>query len=485
MARVFEGRRESLAGVQPRVAIKVILPDYAANKPFQDLFAHEARIGSLLQHQNIVQIQDFDCEEGRYYLVMEYVEGITLRRAVSLCRRNGIPLGLDLIAEMGRQVCDGLAHAHSAVAEGGGPLNLVHRDLKPSNLMLNPQGVVKLLDFGISKALIRQEREGQVRGTWGYMAPEQADGDRVGPAADLFGLAAVLYELAAYAPLFQEKDPAKVRPLLANDEAARRAARLGRDYGGLGAILVRALQRDPAARFQGAGAMGRALAGLISDPVKAKEQLVRLQARLTELNRPDAPDRAVAPAAGAAAAQPSGPGLPISVGDAKGPVRKPAARSSGGPIQITLSTIGGPLMVLVAVGIIAFTFMRLWDERPSGAPPAPVSQSAPTPAPAPVVEAMAAPPPPPPPAAPAPPEAVQTAQGVGLLTVSSLPRSKVFVDGRFVRFTPLFRAELPVGDHAIELRTEAGEVHTFTVEVLQGQSVNRVWSFDQGAWVGG
>jgi len=80
---------------------------------------------------------------------------------------------------------------------------------------------------------------------------------------------------------------------------------------------------------------------------------------------------------------------------------------------------------------------------------------------------------------------VQTAQGVGLLTVSPLPRSKVFVDGQFVRFTPLFRAELPVGDHAIELRTEAGEVHTFTVEVLQGQSVNRVWSFDQGAWVGG
>ena len=69
MARVFEARRESLAGVHPRVAIKVILPNFADNRPFQDLFVHEARIGSMLQHQNVVQIQDFDCQDGLYYLV--------------------------------------------------------------------------------------------------------------------------------------------------------------------------------------------------------------------------------------------------------------------------------------------------------------------------------------------------------------------------------------------------------------------------------
>jgi len=114
MARVFEARRESLAGVNPRVAIKVILPDFADNRPFQELFVHEARIGSMLQHQNVVQIQDFDCQDGLYYLVMEYVDGITLRRVTSLCRRHGVPVPLDVIAEIGRQICDGLAHAHGA-----------------------------------------------------------------------------------------------------------------------------------------------------------------------------------------------------------------------------------------------------------------------------------------------------------------------------------------------------------------------------------
>ena len=74
---------------------------------------------------------------------------------------------------------------------------------------------------------------------------------------------------------------------------------------------------------------------------------------------------------------------------------------------------------------------------------------------------------------------------MGLLTVSSLPRSKVFLDGVFVRFTPLYRSELPAGTHTVELRTEQGDVHRFTVDVQEGQVVSRVWSFDQGAWVGG
>lgn len=247
MARVFEARRESLAGVSPRVAIKVILPDYAQHDGFQRLFIHEARVGSMLAHPNLVQIQDFDCQDQRYYLVMEYVEGITLRRAISLCRRHGIPVPVHVVAEIGRQICDGLAHAHQACSEDGQALRLVHRDLKPGNLMLNPQGVVKLLDFGISKAHLLAEREGAVRGTWGYMPPEQALGVGVGPAADLFGLAAVLYELAVLQPLFPEKEPDRIKALMDQDEAARRASALTGPLAPLSAILVRALQRDPAA----------------------------------------------------------------------------------------------------------------------------------------------------------------------------------------------------------------------------------------------
>ncbi|MFH1464895.1 MAG: serine/threonine-protein kinase, partial [Pseudomonadota bacterium] len=224
MARVFEGRRESLAGVSPRVAVKVILPDFATDEGFQRLFVNEARIGSQLQHQNLVQIQDFDRQGERFYLVMEFVDGITVRRAIGLCRKHALLIPMPVIAEIGRQVCDGLHYAHTAAGEDGHPLHLIHRDIKPSNLMINSQGLVKVLDFGISRALFSREREGTVKGTWGYMAPEQALGRDVGPAADVFGLAAVLFEMATLGALLPESEPDQLKELLAADEAARRAA---------------------------------------------------------------------------------------------------------------------------------------------------------------------------------------------------------------------------------------------------------------------
>ena len=81
---------------------------------------------------------------------MEYVEGVTLRRIASMCRRHGAPVPLDVIAEIGRQVCDGLAHAHSSVSEEGNALNLVHRDIKPGNILVSVDGIVKVGDFGLA-----------------------------------------------------------------------------------------------------------------------------------------------------------------------------------------------------------------------------------------------------------------------------------------------------------------------------------------------
>ncbi len=532
MARVFEARRESLAGVTPRVAIKVILPNFADNRPFQDLFVHEARIGSMLQHQNVVQIQDFDCQDGLYYLVMEFVEGITLRRMVSLCRRHGVPVPLDVIAEIGRQVCDGLAHAHAAKAESGDALNLVHRDIKPSNLMINPQGVVKLLDFGISKGWSRPETLGAVRGTWGYMSPEQAEAVAVSHAADLFGLATVLYELAAVQPLFKEKEPDALKSLLAGDEAARRAARLPREYGGLARVLVRALQRDPLARFESALAMGRALSSLIQDPISAREGLTRFQERMTALNE------ATIAAAGKQASVRSGavrqdplrheedtasltsqagePGLPLSFGDVERPVRPVRRVTPEAPDRppVDYEKLLLPLFVVAAVCILGFTSLRLWEERaglpaPVGAaeePPGIVVPDRPVPSaePAPVTVQ-----PPSSEAAPAStsvPTAVEDARptpvpiqvrttteppvattlpGDGHITISSIPTARVYIDGEFVRTTPVFRKKVSAGARQIELRTSDGRTHRFQLEVRDGADLNRVWSFEDSQFVGG
>lgn len=274
MALVFEARRESLAGVSPRVAIKLILPEHKDSDTFQELFINEARLGASMHHQNLVQIQDFDRDGDHFFLVMEYVEGLTLRQIVSLCVRHELEIPVGVIAEIGRQACDGLHYAHQATDDRGVHLALVHRDVKPSNLMLNPHGVVKILDFGISKGNLLAERSGAVRGTWGYMAPEQATGREVGPNADVFGLATILYEMASRKALFRKKTPDEIKRLLVDDHAARMAATLPSEYGPLVGVLVRALQRDPAARYASGADFGRSLSALLPDPITARDEVV-------------------------------------------------------------------------------------------------------------------------------------------------------------------------------------------------------------------
>lgn len=603
MARVFDGVRESLAGVTPRVAVKVILPQYADHPGFRELFVNEARIGSLLRHQNLVQIQDFDCIEGVYLLVMEYVEGVTLRQVIRRGRKHGVAPPLDVVVEIGRQVCDGLHHLHTAKSEDGQSLGLVHRDLKPSNLIMNPQGVVKLVDFGVSKALSVREHEGAVRGTWGYMPPEQARAKEVGPEADLFGLACVLYELVALKPLFPEKEAAEIKALMDQDEAARRAYQLVGSCGPLAGVLVRALQRDPMARFPSAAAMGRALGDLVSDPVVAREEVVRFQQRIAQLDpsaqtgpvaaqRPTAPPRR----GSSPRARPVAPGaLPVTVGNQVAPAIDTPPPSVGRPPAappLPWVAVAGAVFVLAAVLIIGFTAWRVLADpepvpqpgvaAPAAAAPAattlsaaeeagveeagveeaaveeadgeavaevsesaaaasaetPSQPSGTTSAPAggssQAAQAGSTKPPTPntststlssaspataggaatspegssttaePPAAARDPAgttggaAAGTARGQaepqassgtstegqpGILTVSSIPRSQVILDGQFIRLSPLFRYKVDAGGHTVTLISEDGRRITFEVDIQAGKETRKVWSFDEGDWI--
>jgi hypothetical protein len=424
----------------------------------------------------------------------------------SLCRRHGVPVPLDVIAEIGRQVCDGLAHAHTARDEDGTSLNLVHRDIKPSNLMVNPQAVVKLLDFGISKGWSRPELKGAVRGTWGYMSPEQAEGESATLSADLFGLATVLYELATVQPLFPEKEPDVLKDFLSKDEAARRAARMPREYAALARVLVRALQRDPMARFDSAQSMGRALVSLMQDPVSARDRLSHFQEQMTVLDKapkrlPSAPApppvEEMDPASLTTDA--GAPGLALSFGDVERPVR-PVRRVDKGVVQRPPFDWGNwvlPVFVVVAIAILGFTFDRLWSEGQgvaepeevmaaadvvSSAGPTPVVVKRPTPQvapePEPIVAVVVEPTVEAQPASPIDPD------GEGRVTISSLPKAKVYIDGDFVRSTPLFRYTIPAGARDIELRTADGRSHQFRLNVRDGADINRVWSFEEARFVG-
>ncbi len=375
MALVFEARRESLAGVSPRVAIKVILPDYATSTTFRDLFINEARLGAAMHHQNLVQIQDFDSDGDRYFLVMEYVEGLTLSRLIGLAARHNIPVPMGVICEIGRQACDGLHYAHQAVDSDGRPLSLVHRDIKPSNLIVTPQGSVKILDFGISKGTLRMERSGSVKGTWGYMSPEQASGDRVGPTADIFGLGIVLYEMAARRSMFKGRKEEEIRSMLEDDHAARMVAAIDSSYAPVSHVLSRSLQKDRRKRFATAADFGRALSELLPDPITARDQTIRFYEQVLALNEAEKAGRAARPAAAGAA--PSQQRTMGSMSAAVTNVPSPALR--------VFSITAGALAVIAAF-LLGYTIY----EATEPAPPASAVQ-APTPEALPRVEAAPTP----------------------------------------------------------------------------------------------
>jgi serine/threonine protein kinase len=528
MALVYEARRESLAGVSPRVAIKLILPDYAASDAFQELFINEARLGAAMQHQNLVGIQDFDRDGDKFFLVMEYVEGLTLRRLVTLCVKNNLRFPLSVVAELGRQACDGLHHAHNANSEDGTPLHLVHRDVKPSNLILNPQGVVKVLDFGISKGRLTVERKGSVKGTWGYMAPEQALGEEVGPPSDVFGLATVLWELAALRPMFEQHSNDEIKRLLLDDHAIRMSTQLDAAYEPLIPVLMRALQRDANQRYASAADFGRALSGLVPEPVTAREEVLAFYNHLDALSqgkpapgRPDNTESSIAeptppsstlplviaglmvvaalvvgavaaiviatgaaanvideigaavappPASNATADEPPGPN---GVG-APGESRDPPPRR---PPETSLTAPGGPHAASPTV-------------RPNAARPAEVT---PEPEPEAHIVVSRRPEPPPVAEAPAPTAAIVHAgpsaeanesaapiAGVGRLTVSATPGGfSVFLDGKLLNKGPVSRQEVPAGRHWVMIIADGGAKKEFGVDVKPENDIRKIWDFDR------
>jgi len=168
-----------------RVAVKRLFASLAGDYVFQQRFFREAKLAASLSHPNLVTVYDVGEEDGLPYIVMEYVDGETL---AELMQREG-PLPPDRAVDLLLQVCAGLQHAHAA--------GLVHRDIKPQNLLVRRDGVAKIADFGIARTIQSTQltQVGTVLGTASYLAPEQAMGEHVTAAADIYSVAVVGYEL--------------------------------------------------------------------------------------------------------------------------------------------------------------------------------------------------------------------------------------------------------------------------------------------------
>jgi serine/threonine protein kinase len=256
MAEIFLATQLGREGFQKPVILKRIHSAIYADPQFRNMFIDEAHISMGLSHSNIVQILDLGVGDGRYFLVLELVDGWDLGRVLARASTAGVPLPRELGLHVVAEVCRALSYAHSQT-DGDRPLGIVHRDVSPHNVLLSAQGEVKLTDFGIAKAMNKREHTGAgvVKGKVAFMAPEQALGRDVDARSDLFALGTVLYLLMTRVRPFE--GPTDLEILLRVQKAEFRPARHVQPElePAVDAIITRAMRLDPAERYQSADEM--------------------------------------------------------------------------------------------------------------------------------------------------------------------------------------------------------------------------------------
>jgi len=259
MAELFLAFTSGPGGFRKFVALKQILPDVKTEE-FVKMFLDEARITAAFSHPNIGQVFDLGLEDDELYLAMEFLPGQNLEQ-VMMAASYVRPLPLGFAARVARDVCLGLHYAHNFTAPSGRKVAVVHRDMAPRNVMITYDGVVKVIDFGIAKAKgrIARTRVGMVKGTSGYMSPEQVRGQDLDGRSDLFTAGVLLHEMLVGQRLFDTSDEDAMMRQIANAEIAPPRANNPDVPESLDAVVMKALAKDPTKRFATGREMAKAI----------------------------------------------------------------------------------------------------------------------------------------------------------------------------------------------------------------------------------
>jgi serine/threonine protein kinase len=262
MATVHRAAKRGIEGFHRVVALKRLLPHLAEDAAFVTSFVREAKLASMLQHSNVVQIYELGRVGGAYFIAMEYIEGFDVRKILRRARRDRRPVPVPVILSILIELCDALDYAHVRADDSTGePLRIVHRDVSPSNLIVSPSGHLKVIDFGIARAKSRKlgQETGRVKGKLGYMSPEAVRAMPLDGRSDLFSAGIVAHELLALRPLFTAKTDYQTLQRIRRCEVKPPSLYNADCPEELDAVVQRALGKTPGDRFETAAEMREAL----------------------------------------------------------------------------------------------------------------------------------------------------------------------------------------------------------------------------------
>ncbi|ADO67878.1 Serine/threonine kinase family protein [Stigmatella aurantiaca DW4/3-1] len=530
MAELFLGFTSGPGGFRKYVAIKRILPDVRSNEQFERMFLDEARITAAFNHPNIAQVYELGQEDDGLFLAMEFIAGQNLDQLTDACRRRRQPLPLGMSLAVGRDVCLALHYAHTFAGPSGRPSPVIHRDVAQKNIMVTYDGVVKLLDFGIAKARGSLERThvGTVKGTAGYMSPEQVRGDKIDGRSDLFSLGVVLWELVTGQRLFEGKTERDEMVNILEAPIPSPRHRAGQVSEDVSAVILKALERNAGDRWQNGREMARALedaAGRMMFDADRRAALMRslFQSKMASTRAlldsadggkkepsPAEPEPAVIVSPDAGDSEHWEPPVPLPLEEDEELAAKAAslsARAATMPEEdpATRDATRGPwaillLLLVVGAGFLVWKLVPTLDEQVEPTPTVPAYVD-------PRLKQFPGPGQPIPPTAQAPdagsaegtepgeqagsrentPGKKETGKPpkrgapvqTGLLTLVITPEASVFLDNELLGRTPMFNKTLRTGTHYLLILGPDGQKRRLSVPIKAGKPVVLKLSLDE------
>ena len=398
MAEIFLAKQVGVEGFEKNVVVKRMLAHLSTANDFVAMFLDEARLASRLSHPNVVQVLDLGFEEGCYFIAMEYLAGEDFSTVIRSAAKQRTFVPLNIALKVLADAAHGLHYAHDFTDSKGQPLNVVHRDVSPSNIFVTYSGQVKMLDFGIAKAESRvtNTTAGVVKGKYQYMAPEQAQSLPVDRRADVYSLGVCMYEALCNArPFARDTDLAILNAVLKNEYRPPRQLRPDLPVE-LEQILVKALARDAADRFQTAGEFAAAIENYLRASTSVTsgaalttymttffgQERVASKTRIDSLEDLKASGVSLPAMEKKAPSNPSGasiatPGMPTSVSQRLDIIVEGATNAIGAPKSVVAQRQKSSATMLIAVALallvgVGGTFAALKSSTTTVVPPAPV-----------------------------------------------------------------------------------------------------------------